>query len=191
MRQLIRWRTVTTVFTVAAIVYAIRTGRPEGTFLKVPYDFRFPTVGRLRERFWNPQDPRIFTPHYFRGRMVAERVPATAVAAGGRGRDRRRRAASGRAGLARPVRHRAGCFGNTVGHGMPCPGRRALRPYVSRHYRFPKEPPAYAVSPHPDTSRVILRSPPRRTMKNLGRPPMPVNAVSNGHVSVLRSICLR
>ena len=65
MRQLIRWRTVTTVFTVAAIVYAIRTGRPEGTFLKVPYDFRFPTVGRLRERFWNPQDPRIFTPHYF------------------------------------------------------------------------------------------------------------------------------
>ena len=65
MRQLIRWRTVTTVVTVAAIVYAIRTGRPEGTFVKVPYDFRFPTVGRLRERFWNPEDSRIFTPHYF------------------------------------------------------------------------------------------------------------------------------
>jgi len=31
----------------------------------VPYDFRMPTGQRLRERFWNPEDPRIFTEHVF------------------------------------------------------------------------------------------------------------------------------
>ncbi len=31
----------------------------------IPYDFRPPTVERLRERFWNPEDPRIFTEHIF------------------------------------------------------------------------------------------------------------------------------
>lgn len=36
-----------------------------GTFLRVPYDFRWPTPRRLREKLWNPQDPRVFTPHIF------------------------------------------------------------------------------------------------------------------------------
>ena len=45
------WRTLVTAFTVATIVYAIRT--------------RLPTVQRVRERFWNPDDPRVFTPHIF------------------------------------------------------------------------------------------------------------------------------
>lgn len=31
----------------------------------IPYDFRAPTVVRLRERLWNPDDPRIFTEHVF------------------------------------------------------------------------------------------------------------------------------
>ena len=31
----------------------------------IPYDFRIPTVERFRERFWNPEDPRIFTEHVF------------------------------------------------------------------------------------------------------------------------------
>jgi len=31
----------------------------------VPYDFRMPTSERLRERLWNPEDPRIFTEHFF------------------------------------------------------------------------------------------------------------------------------
>ena len=31
----------------------------------IPDDFRPPTVERLRERFWNPEDPRIFTEHAF------------------------------------------------------------------------------------------------------------------------------
>ncbi len=31
----------------------------------VPYEFRPPTLERLRERLWNPEDPRIFTEHIF------------------------------------------------------------------------------------------------------------------------------
>jgi hypothetical protein len=31
----------------------------------VPYDFRFPTPGRLKERMWNPGDPRIIVPRVF------------------------------------------------------------------------------------------------------------------------------
>jgi hypothetical protein len=31
----------------------------------VPYDFRMPTGERLRKRLWNPEDPRIFTEHFF------------------------------------------------------------------------------------------------------------------------------
>lgn len=36
-----------------------------GAVLGVPYDYRRPTVSSLRERFWNPDDERIFTPHVF------------------------------------------------------------------------------------------------------------------------------
>ena len=31
----------------------------------VPYDFRMPTLDRLRERCWNPKDGRLFTPQVF------------------------------------------------------------------------------------------------------------------------------
>ena len=65
MRSWSSWRFIMTAFTVATIVYAFRTKQPEGRFLKVPYDFRMPTLRRLRERFWNPEDSRIFTPHFF------------------------------------------------------------------------------------------------------------------------------
>lgn len=27
----------------------------------VPYDFRFPTLERIRQAYWNPDEPRIFT----------------------------------------------------------------------------------------------------------------------------------
>lgn len=36
-----------------------------GTFLRIPYDFRKPTVARLKERWWNSDDKRIFTPRVF------------------------------------------------------------------------------------------------------------------------------
>ena len=31
----------------------------------VPYEFRPPTLARVRERWWNPDDPRVLTPHVF------------------------------------------------------------------------------------------------------------------------------
>ena len=36
-----------------------------GTFLGIPYDFRRPTVARLRQRIWNPRERRLLTPHAF------------------------------------------------------------------------------------------------------------------------------
>ena len=31
----------------------------------VPYDFRLPTIERLRAAYWNPEESRIFTPDVF------------------------------------------------------------------------------------------------------------------------------
>ena len=31
----------------------------------VPYEFRLPTLARVRARWWNPEDERILTPHVF------------------------------------------------------------------------------------------------------------------------------
>ena len=60
------WKTIfATTLTMAAVIYAMRTKRPEGLFLHVPYDFRPPTIRRVRDRFWNPEDPRLFTPQVF------------------------------------------------------------------------------------------------------------------------------
>lgn len=36
-----------------------------GKFLGVPYDWRRPTAARVKSRWWNPQDPRLFTPKSF------------------------------------------------------------------------------------------------------------------------------
>jgi hypothetical protein len=36
-----------------------------GTFLRVPYDWRRPTLARVRERMWNVEDRRVFTPKVF------------------------------------------------------------------------------------------------------------------------------
>ena len=36
-----------------------------GTFLGLPYDWRTPTVSRAKERLWNKQDRRLFTPKTF------------------------------------------------------------------------------------------------------------------------------
>ena len=36
-----------------------------GTFLGVPYDWRRPTVARVKARWWNPSEPRLFTPKVY------------------------------------------------------------------------------------------------------------------------------
>ncbi len=39
--------------------------RLTGTFARLPYDFRRPTLDRFKERNWNPKDRRVFTPKAF------------------------------------------------------------------------------------------------------------------------------
>lgn len=36
-----------------------------GDVFGVPYDFRLPTLDRVLERWWNPEDERLLTPHVF------------------------------------------------------------------------------------------------------------------------------
>jgi len=36
-----------------------------GKFLGIPYDFRAPTISVIKERSFNKNDKRIFTPHIF------------------------------------------------------------------------------------------------------------------------------
>ena len=59
------FKTAAVLFAVATVAYAVKTKKPHGTFLKVPYDFRIPTVKKFRERMWNPDDPRLVTPSAF------------------------------------------------------------------------------------------------------------------------------
>lgn len=42
-----------------------RPREPARTFARLEYDFRRPTVGRLKHRMWNPDDPRLLTPKAF------------------------------------------------------------------------------------------------------------------------------
>jgi hypothetical protein len=37
----------------------------QGKLLGMPYDWRRPTLARLRSRVWNPDEPRLFTPKSF------------------------------------------------------------------------------------------------------------------------------
>jgi hypothetical protein len=36
-----------------------------GKFLRIPFDWRRPTLARVKARWWNPGDPRLFTPKSF------------------------------------------------------------------------------------------------------------------------------
>jgi uncharacterized membrane protein len=36
-----------------------------GTLFTIPYDFRWPTMKRLREAFWNKDTARVLVPHAF------------------------------------------------------------------------------------------------------------------------------
>ncbi len=54
----------TAVF-VATAVHAYREGETHGDYYGIPFDFRMPTVDRIRERVWNPDDYRVITPTAF------------------------------------------------------------------------------------------------------------------------------
>ena len=65
MRLLSRFKMVTSVFAAATVIYAIKTRRSHGRFLRVPFEFRVPTPGRVRQRVWNPDDDSVVTPQAF------------------------------------------------------------------------------------------------------------------------------
>lgn len=57
------------VLAVVALVRELRTPRDERTWHGrigfVPYDLRPPTLTRVREAWWNPDDERLLTPRAF------------------------------------------------------------------------------------------------------------------------------
>jgi hypothetical protein len=59
----------TVVLSVAAIVKELRTPRRKrrwhGRIAGVPYDFRRPTVDRLRHNLWNPRRKQVLVPRTF------------------------------------------------------------------------------------------------------------------------------
>jgi hypothetical protein len=67
IKRLIFW--FTAAVAAAAILDQLR--RPEeertwhGDVLGIPYDFRMPSIRRFRDAYWNPDDPRVFTPRDF------------------------------------------------------------------------------------------------------------------------------
>jgi hypothetical protein len=68
MRSLVKW----TMFGLgaAAIVQELRKPAKDrewhGTVAGfVPYDFRFPTVDRIKQRWWNPNTDQVLTPQVF------------------------------------------------------------------------------------------------------------------------------
>ena len=63
-------RLVAMGLTAAAVVKELRTPAEERTWHGevagfVPYDFRMPTVERVRERVWDPEGDHIVSPHVF------------------------------------------------------------------------------------------------------------------------------
>ena len=58
-------RVITLLFSLVTLIYAYQSRQSHAKFLGVPFEFRFPTPGRIRERCWNAGDARIFTPHIF------------------------------------------------------------------------------------------------------------------------------
>ena len=65
MRLVTSLRKFGIVFAMATVVYALKTRQSHGEFLRVPFEFRIPTPRRVRDRWWNKNDSRLFTPHVF------------------------------------------------------------------------------------------------------------------------------
>lgn len=67
IRQLIG--VVSALLAIAAVAQEMRRSKEERTWhgevFGVPYDFRRPTLERIKQAWWNPDDARLFTPREF------------------------------------------------------------------------------------------------------------------------------
>lgn len=63
------WLVLVGAAVVAALADQLRRPAGERTWhgrvAGIPYDFRPPTVARLRDTFWNPDNPSLLAPHAF------------------------------------------------------------------------------------------------------------------------------
>jgi hypothetical protein len=64
------FRLISIGLVIAAVVKELRTPAEERTWNGVvagfvPYDFRVPSVARIRDRVWAPEDPHLLKPHPF------------------------------------------------------------------------------------------------------------------------------
>lgn len=63
------WLLLAGAAVVAALADQLRRPAAERTWhgrvAGVPYDFRRPTLARLRATFWNPDNPSLLAPHVF------------------------------------------------------------------------------------------------------------------------------
>ena len=58
-------KAATLLIAVSTFTYAVKTKKPNGRFLNVPYDFRMPTAKKIRNGMWNRNDSRMMTPIAF------------------------------------------------------------------------------------------------------------------------------
>jgi hypothetical protein len=71
MRQLLRVLGIMTASALATIAIRDQLRRPpddrtwNGRVAGVPYDFRVPTLARVQQRLWNPNDDRVLVPNVF------------------------------------------------------------------------------------------------------------------------------
>jgi len=65
MMRLIRRVLALAALCLGAAAFAATRRQKVGAWLGIPYDWRWPTPAVFRERFWNPDDPRVLTPHVF------------------------------------------------------------------------------------------------------------------------------
>lgn len=67
MNRIVGWVGVGLV--VAAVVKELSQPREErtwqGRLIGIPYDFRLPTLAKVRERLWAPANPKLLVPHVF------------------------------------------------------------------------------------------------------------------------------
>jgi hypothetical protein len=67
IKRALMWAVVAVA--VAAVLDQLKRPAAERTWhgdvFGIPYDFRFPTAGRIRRAWWNPADPRLFVPRAF------------------------------------------------------------------------------------------------------------------------------
>ena len=58
-------RTGIILFTMATLAYSVATKKRHGSFLGVPYDWRFPSISDIKKTLWNKDDTSLFNKTVF------------------------------------------------------------------------------------------------------------------------------